>query len=128
MFKSAPQMISACLKILKNGLSVFLHRPDLGKAEDRQTEPEPISNHASGSEAFNRRGFQLVTVVTGQHLSGDGQTYQELCQLGIRKHDLICFELDDAKALAQSMGNLAAGMGRIIAEETPDIILGLGDR
>lgn len=75
--------------------------------------------------------FQLVTVVTGQHLSGDGQTYQELCQLKdsqTRTLDIKLPELDDAKALAQSMGNLAAGMGLIIAEETPDIILGLGDR
>lgn len=75
--------------------------------------------------------FRLVTVVTGQHLSGDGQTCKELCQFKNSQTRTLDMDLpasDDQVALATSMGHLATGMGLIIAEETPDIILGLGDR
>ena len=75
--------------------------------------------------------FDLRLCATGQHLEPASPSLEAIRRDGFEPEHLVDMELavdDSPPALAAAMGRCTAGVGRVIAETVPDMVLVLGDR
>ena len=76
--------------------------------------------------------FNLVLVVTGQHLEpGDQLSLAEISKAGFNidaKIDMLLEENDTTKTLTAAMGRATSGVGHVINQINPNMMLVLGDR
>ncbi|MGY6629530.1 MAG: UDP-N-acetylglucosamine 2-epimerase [Wenzhouxiangella sp.] len=77
------------------------------------------------------RRFELRICVTGQHLDPASPSLDAVRADGFEPDYFVDMKLggdDSSEALAAAMGRCTAGVGGVIAESKPDMILVLGDR
>lgn len=75
--------------------------------------------------------FELVLVITGQHLQGPDQGRLPLAADGFEPDLVVDLGLgagDSAIVIARAMGAATTGIGEVIEAERPDLVLLLGDR
>lgn len=75
--------------------------------------------------------FELVLMVTGQHLdAASGATAHAIEAEGFRIDARVDMTLtgDDAASVTRAMGHGLSGMGPVVAEHAPDLMMVLGDR
>lgn len=76
--------------------------------------------------------FDLILAITGQHLEpGSTASLDAIVQAGFdttHRIDMVLGPDDSAAALSAAMGRATAGIGALIAQVNPDMMLVLGDR
>jgi UDP-hydrolysing UDP-N-acetyl-D-glucosamine 2-epimerase len=75
--------------------------------------------------------FSLEILLTGQHLSDDGQSLAEIELAGFEVDHQVDMDLrrdDKASNICYSMAKVVEGVGSILNNRRPDIMLVLGDR